>query len=114
LRTSRVLVTVVVFVPDLAEDLLDDVLDGDDAGGAAVLVDDEDELGSGGRRTRLRTASPLETRPARWAPAGPASRTGGGGALGRGDREGVLDVDDADGLVEVTALTTGNRECPDS
>ena len=37
----------VVLVLDLAHDLLDDVLDGDDADGAAVLVDDHRELHPG-------------------------------------------------------------------
>ena len=34
----------VVLVGDLADDLLEDVLDGDDAGGAAVLVDDDGDV----------------------------------------------------------------------
>ena len=36
--------TLVVLVGDLADDLLDDVLEGDDAGDAAVLVDDDGHL----------------------------------------------------------------------
>ena len=35
----------VVLVGDLADDLLEDVLDGDQARGAAVLVDDDGEVG---------------------------------------------------------------------
>ena len=35
----------VVLVGDLAHDLLEDVLDGDEAGGAAVLVDDDRDVG---------------------------------------------------------------------
>ena len=37
----------VVLVGDLADDLLEDVLDGDQAGGAAVLVDDDRDVGAG-------------------------------------------------------------------
>ena len=39
---------VVVFVVDVAEDFFDDVFDGDEAGGAAVFVFNEDDLGAGG------------------------------------------------------------------
>ena len=39
---------VVVFVVDVAEDFFDDVFDGDEAGGAAVFVFHEDDLGAGG------------------------------------------------------------------
>ena len=36
----------IVLVVDLTDDLLEDVLEGDDAGGAAVLVDDHREVGA--------------------------------------------------------------------
>ena len=38
----------VVLVGDLADDLLEDVLDGDQAGGAAVLVDHDHQVRAGG------------------------------------------------------------------
>ena len=42
----------VVLVANLADELLDDVLDGDQAGGAAVLVDDDRELEAAAAGTR--------------------------------------------------------------
>ena len=52
-------VVVVVLVADVADELLDEVLEGDDAGGAAVLVDDDREVVP--RRGASRTA-PASTR----------------------------------------------------
>ena len=49
-------------VVDLADDLLDDVLDGDDAGGAPVLVDDD------GQRRSARAGGRPAGRRAAWSP----------------------------------------------
>jgi hypothetical protein len=90
---------VVVLVADVADDLLDQVLDGDHAGRAAVLVDHQCRLQAvgphlghqgiaveGGRDGGHRHRQYLEP--------------GAGPHLG-GYREHLLDVHDADGLVEV-------------
>src|SRR5699024_10342356 len=100
-----VLVLIVVFIPDLADDFLDDVLDGDDAGGTAVLVRDEDQLRTGGTHA-LQDGLPAQ-----------AFRNGGDGAGEAFDggrrqslrlqRDRVLDVDDADRVVQIA---TGNGE----
>ena len=92
----------VVLVADLADELLDDVLQGDHAGGAAVLVDDDGD--------RLLAAQPLQQRlhgQRLRAPAAAGRRSGRPGcAAGRaaGHGEGVLEVDHADDLVDALAV----------
>src|SRR5699024_9960828 len=86
---------------DLANDFLDDVLDGDDAGGADVLVRDKNQLRIGGTNA-LQDGLPTQ-----------AFEDGGDGAGEAFDdgrrqplwlqRHRVLDVDDADRVVQIAA-----------
>ncbi len=91
---------VVVFVAHVADDLLDEVLEGDHARGAAVFVDDHGGLdavarGSGSsprRRPGVRGHGRHRHR---------QPRQRGGGAALDGHLEDLLDVHHADGLVQV-------------
>ncbi|CAM5536337.1 hypothetical protein SMICM304S_02855 [Streptomyces microflavus] len=91
----------VVLVADLADELLDDVLQGDDPGGAAVLVDDDGY--------RLLVAQPpqqqLHGQGLGHQQRGDGDRAGRGAqALVGGDGEGVLEVDHADDLVDAVPV----------
>ncbi|GDY55216.1 hypothetical protein SVIO_058390 [Streptomyces violaceusniger] len=91
----------VVFVADVADDLLDDVLQGGDARGAPVLVDDD---GHG-----VRSAQPVQ-QPVHREAVGHQERgrgqvgDGGGGAAGGVQGEDVADVHGADHLVQGVAV----------
>ncbi|CAM5437629.1 hypothetical protein STENM36S_08984 [Streptomyces tendae] len=87
-----------MLVADLADELLDDVLQGDDAGRAAVLVDHD--------RDGLLAAQPGEQRPYGQGLGDEQRRAGDPACRGaqpvvHGDREGVLEVDHADDLVDL-------------
>lgn len=89
----------VVLVADVADDLLDQVLHGDDAGGTAVLVDDERDLHAVG-------ADPFHDRVTVEGGRHDGHLPGEGAQLGVGAAPGghgerVLDVHDADGGVEI-------------
>ena len=95
----------VVLVVDLADDLLDEVLEGDDAVGAAVLVDDDRQvlvlpahLAERGEHAR-RAGQPLDLAGEVADGRGPAGRVVG--------QEQVADVHEADDVVLVAA---GHRE----
>src|SRR5690606_38145508 len=94
----------VVLVLDLAEDLLDDVLDGHDPGGPAVLVDDGGDAPAGPLQGEEEAGEPHRL--------GHELHRSGDRRHGHlcvpvaGDLEGVLDVGDAGDLVEV-ALVDG-------
>ena len=95
----------VVLVGDLADDLLEDVLDGDQAGGAAVLVDDDRQVGPGGLHLARAGRRPAWTR-ARRSPARISSATGSSSArriaaLGAPDQ--VLEVEHAEHVVDALA-----------
>ena len=92
----------VVLVADLADDLLDDVLEGDDARGAAVLVDDDRHLqpalrAAGSSSGSSRMVSGTITGGTISAETG----TSGAPVVRHGD--GLLDVDDAVDVVPVVA-----------
>ena len=90
---------VVVLVLDLADDLLEDVLEGDDPGDAAVLVDDHGELQAGAAQGGHERVAVEGLRDGGHGPDALAQRGGGAGRRGHG--EGLLDVDDAEDGVEV-------------
>ena len=93
----------VVLVGDVPDDLFDGVLKGDDAGGAAVLVDDERHLGALGAQ--------LDEQVGQWHGLGDSGRGGheGGGGDGDigaplvGDADGAAQVDDAHDVIDVAA-----------
>ena len=93
----------VVLVGDVPDDLLDGVLEGDDAGGAAVLVDDDRHLGALGAQ--------LDEQVGQRHGLGDAGRGrheggGGDGDVGAplvGDADGAAQVDDAHDVVDVAA-----------
>ena len=77
----------VVLVGDLADDLLDDVLDRDQAGGAAVLVDDDRDVGllaPASRAAARRPACCPARRPAGASPTRPARSSRRRGSRGCG------------------------------
>ena len=93
---------VVVFVGDVADDLFDQVFGGDDAGCAAVFIDDHGHLESV-CPDLLHQCVTVET----CRNHGDVPREGAqlrGGARGQRDGERLLDVDDADDVVEVAAI----------
>ena len=90
---------VVVFVVDVTKDFFDDVLDGDEAGGAAIFVLDQDDLGARGA-DGVEDGVAVEGFGDSVDGVGDAAQ-GGGGTLVGGDSEGVFVVDDADGVVKV-------------
>ena len=89
----------VVLVGDVADDLLDHVLERDDAGVAAVLVEDDGHLEAVGAQQRQQGVEPQGV--------GDHDRLDhdvpdpGGGPLVQRERHGVLDVDGADHRVLV-------------
>ncbi len=90
---------VVVLVADVADDLLDEVLDGDHARGAAVFVDHQRHLQPLARICAI-TASPSSVEGTTGDGLRDASPAGVR-PFARRHREHLLDVDDAHGLVEV-------------
>ena len=87
----------VVLVLDLADDLLDQVLDGDEAGRPAVLVEDDGDVdaraaarGAGRRRSSTRARRPASAAASASAAARPDLE----------ERQQVLGVEDADDLVD--------------
>ena len=88
-----------MLVLDLADDLLEDVLEGDDPGDAAVLVDDHGELQAGAAQGGHERVAVEGLRDGGHGPDALAQRGGGAGRRGHG--EGLLDVDDAEDGVEV-------------
>ena len=92
----------VVLVDDLADQLLDEVLERDQAGGAAVLVDDDRHVELLGLHLAQQLGDPLGLGHER-APGGASSRTGVvAPAVALGAHE-VLGVDDADDVVDALA-----------
>ena len=89
----------VVLVADLADDLLEDVLEGDDPGDAAVLVDDHGELQAGAAQGGHQRVAVEGLGDGGHRPDALAQRGGGAGRRGHG--EGLLDVDDAEDGVGV-------------
>ena len=97
-----------MFVADVADDLLDEVLDGDHAGGAAVFVDHQrglDAVGPDLGHDRIT----VEGRRHRRDGPGQLRQPGAGPQLD-GYREDLFDVHDADGLVEVAGDDREARE----
>jgi len=90
---------VVVFIVDVAEDFFDDILNSDEAGGAAVFVLDQDDLGASGADS-IEDSVTIEGFGDGADGVGDAAQ-GGGGALMGGDSEGVFVMDDTDGVVKV-------------
>ena len=99
----------VVLVGDVADDLLDHVLERHDAGVAAVLVEDDGHLEAVAAQQRQQRVEPQRV--------GHDDRLGhdvldpGGRPLVHGQRDGVLDVDGADDA-RPRRPSTGKRECP--
>ena len=97
----------VVLVGDLPDDLLDEVLDGHQTRGAAVLVDDERHVVAVALHVAQQGVGPLgvghEVRGAHDLAdrAGPRARAAGGLPVVDGASHQVLEVDHADGVVDV-------------
>ncbi len=89
----------VVLVADIADDFFDEILHGDQAGGAAVFVDDQRDLHAVGADP-FHHGVPVETGGHVRNPAGQGVDRRGGPCGGR-DGERVFDVDDTEGVVEV-------------
>ena len=92
----------VVLIPDLADELFDQVLEGDDAGGAAVLIDDHSDVLAGASQLGQRREYALRVRQ-QGDLAGNVPDLGGAPTCGarRGDE--VTDVNEAEHLVVAAA-----------
>src|SRR5690606_17906286 len=97
----------VVLVGHLADDLLDDVLEGDDAGRAAVLVDDDRHLHAVVTQGDEQRGEPERLGDARCRDHQAAGRHRDVGAAVVGHGDGAAQVDQAD---DVVVVVTEDRE----
>jgi hypothetical protein len=96
----------VVLVLDLADDLLEDVLDGDQPGGAAVLVDDDRDVAERRPASRAAARRPACSRDEHRLAHGLVDPRGAAVVLALLADE-VLEVGDAEDVVGVVARRPG-------